>query len=275
MITNRSVPVDTVLPHLVYQNVREAVSWLTATFGFEEHFRYGESDGNVSGAQMHLGNAWIMLAESRDGRGSPAQLGGGTQSVTVFVEDVDAHYERSKAAGARIVEELHETVYGERQYGVLDLEGHQWLFSRHARDLSPSDWGAKVSGTIASRLALLPRPRLCYLEIPAADLSQSVTFYEKVFGWNIRHRDSGRPSFDDAVGDVSGAWVTGRSASAEPGLLPYIWVDSIDATLCEVTVHGGKVVDAPHVDSPGGTSWIATFHDPAGNTIGLYQEGPR
>ena len=68
-----------------------------------------------------------------------------TQSLTVFVEDVDAHYERAKSAGARIVENLHETEYGERQYGVEDLEGHHWLFSRHARNVSPQEWGATVN----------------------------------------------------------------------------------------------------------------------------------
>ena len=275
MLTNRSVPVDTVIPHLVYRSVRDAITWLTHTFGFEEHFRYGEAEGTISGAQMHLGNAWIMLHGARDGSASPGQLGGRTQSLTIFVEEIDAHYEHTKSAGAKIVEDLHETVYGERQYGVEDFDGHLWIFSRHARDLSPGDWGATVSETVTNRLALLPRPRLCYLEIPAVDLAQAMTFYEKVFGWNIRHRDSDHPSFDDATGDVSGAWVTGRPAAHEAGLLPYIWVDSVDATLCQVTIYGGKVVDAPHLDSPGGTSWIATFQDPAGNTIGLYQEGPR
>jgi predicted enzyme related to lactoylglutathione lyase len=73
---------------------------------------------------------------------------------------------------------------------------------------------------------------------------------------------------------VSGAWVTGRSISREPGLLPYIWLDGIDAALIEATAHGGEVVETPHLDSPGG-AWIASLRDPAGNVIGLYQEGPR
>jgi uncharacterized glyoxalase superfamily protein PhnB len=134
-----------VLPHLTYQNVADAVAWLAKTFGFVEHYRYGESGGLVSGAQMHLGDAWIMLQCARAGRLSPAQVGYGTQSLTVFVEDIDGHFERSKSAGAKIVEELHETVYGERQYGVEDLGGHQWLFSRHARDVSPDEWGATIA----------------------------------------------------------------------------------------------------------------------------------
>jgi uncharacterized glyoxalase superfamily protein PhnB len=73
------------------------------------------------------------------------QVGYRTQSLTVFVEDVDAHFERTKAAGAKIVEDLHETIYGERQYAAEDLEGHTWLFSKHVRDLSPEDWGAVVA----------------------------------------------------------------------------------------------------------------------------------
>jgi len=139
---------DIILPHLTYQDVAAALVWLTKAFGFTEHYRYGEPAGRVEGAQMHLGDAWIMLNSARPGSASPVQIGCDTQSLTVFVEDVEAHFERAKSAGANIVEDLHETVYGERQYGVKDLEGHHWLFSRHARDVSPDEWGA----IMASRL---------------------------------------------------------------------------------------------------------------------------
>lgn len=145
MLKNRSVPPDTVLPHLVYQDVARALDWLTRTFGFTEHFRYGSPGRPVQGAQMRLGGAWIMLQSARPGCASPVQLGQSTQSLTVFVDDVDAHFDRAKSAGARIVEPLHETEYGERQYGVEDLEGHHWLFSRHVRDVSPEEWGATIS----------------------------------------------------------------------------------------------------------------------------------
>jgi uncharacterized glyoxalase superfamily protein PhnB len=146
MLKNRSVPADVVLPHITYQDVAAALVWLTKAFGFTEHYRYGEPGGRVEGAQMHLGDAWIMLNSARPGRASPAQAGCETQSLTVFVDDVDAHFERAKSAGARIVEDLQETVYGERQYGAEDLEGHRWLFSRHARDVSPDEWGATIAG---------------------------------------------------------------------------------------------------------------------------------
>ena len=142
MLHNRSVPTNIVLPHIVYRDVASAIAWLHRTFGFIEHYRYGDP---ANGAQMHLGEAWIMLRQARPGSGSPGQLGYATQSLTIFVEDVEAHLQRTKSAGAKIVEELHQTEYGELQYGVEDLDGHHWLFSRHARDVHPEEWGAKLA----------------------------------------------------------------------------------------------------------------------------------
>jgi uncharacterized glyoxalase superfamily protein PhnB len=96
---------------------------------------------------MYLGNAWIMLDDADTGQKTPAELGYGTQSLTVFVPDVDVHYEKARSAGAMIVEDLHETPYGERQYGARDLDGHHWLFAAHARDVSPTEWGATITTT--------------------------------------------------------------------------------------------------------------------------------
>jgi len=142
---NRSVPADTVLPHLTYAKLDESIAWLSRVFGFEEYFRYGDP---VAGAQMRQGDAWIMVSGSREWSRSPAEIGFCTQMLSIFVQDVDGHYERAKAEGAKIVEVLHETVYGERQYGVEDLEGHRWLFASHARDVDPSEWGAKVTNPL-------------------------------------------------------------------------------------------------------------------------------
>jgi uncharacterized glyoxalase superfamily protein PhnB len=147
MMQNRSVPADILLPHIVYRDVAEAIAWLTRVFGFTEHYRYGDPP---QGAQLRLGDAWIMLSSARPGRTTPSQSGSWTQSVTLFVNDVDAHYEKTKSAGAKIVEDLHETIYGERQYVVEDLDGHPWLFSTHARDIAPEDWGAVLAGNEGS-----------------------------------------------------------------------------------------------------------------------------
>jgi uncharacterized protein len=111
--------------------------------------------------------------------------------------------------------------------------------------------------------------KICYLEIPALDVPRSVEFYRAVFGWNIRERGDGHMAFDDAAGEVSGAWVTGRPPSGEPGLLLYVMVDSVAATIELVIAHGGELVQPIGRDAPEVT---ARFRDPAGNVIGLYQE---
>jgi uncharacterized protein len=111
-----------------------------------------------------------------------------------------------------------------------------------------------------------------YLHIPAIDVHQSATFYERVFGWNIRRRDSEHASFDDGSGHVSGAWMTDMAISREPGLLPYIYVEHVDETIRQIEAQGGEVVKGPY---PEGNLWVATFRDPAGNVLGIWQEGSR
>ncbi len=135
---NRSVPTDVVVAHVVYEDLAKAIPWLERAFGFSEHFRYGDGP---NGAQMYAGNAVIMLSEARQGRTTPAKAGGWTQALTILVDDVDGHHARTRAAGAKIVEEPHETEYGEYQYAAEDFAGHLWIFSRHAKDLAPEDWG--------------------------------------------------------------------------------------------------------------------------------------
>jgi predicted enzyme related to lactoylglutathione lyase len=115
----------------------------------------------------------------------------------------------------------------------------------------------------------LANGKICYVEIPALDVSRSVLFYRAVFGWAIRLRGDGSTAFDDAVGEVSGTWVAGRPPSRQPGLLLYIMVDSVAATIDAVLAHGGELVQPIGADAPEIT---ARFRDPAGNVIGLYQQ---
>ena len=113
--------------------------------------------------------------------------------------------------------------------------------------------------------------KICYLEMPATDIARSAGFYEKVFGWRIRRRGDGSVAFDDGVGEVSGSWVTGRPPATTPGLLIYIMVDSVAATIETVLAQGGEIVQPIGADAPEIT---ARFRDPAGNVIGLYQQPP-
>jgi uncharacterized protein len=111
--------------------------------------------------------------------------------------------------------------------------------------------------------------KICYIEIPTVDIERSADFYQRVFGWHIRKRGDGSTAFDDAVGEVSGTWVRGRPPSTEAGILVYIMVDSVAATLEAIVKNGGKIVQPIGADAPEIT---ARFSDPAGNVFGLYQQ---
>jgi uncharacterized glyoxalase superfamily protein PhnB len=128
---NRSVPSDTLVYHQPYRDIERAIEWLCRVFGFTENFRVGEP---IHTAQLQLGGAVVMARN-----GDPALDG---PFVTVIVRDVDALYARAREAGATITEPLHEAVYGERQFAATDLEGNTWMFSEHATDRAPEEWGA-------------------------------------------------------------------------------------------------------------------------------------
>ncbi|HEX9216571.1 MAG TPA: VOC family protein [Gemmatimonadales bacterium] len=120
----------------------------------------------------------------------------------------------------------------------------------------------------------MPDGKICYLEIPAIDVAVSAAFYAQVFGWKSRLRGDGHRAFDDTTGAVSGSWVLGRPPSREAGILTYVMVDRVDATLAKVSAAGGRVATPPTPLGGAGEAF-ATFVDPAGNLLGLYQEPQR
>jgi len=117
----------------------------------------------------------------------------------------------------------------------------------------------------------MPAGKICYLEIPTDNVEVSANFYAQVFDWKIRVRGDGERAFDDATGTVSGAWVLGRPPAREPGMLVYVMVESIDATLSTVSKAGGQTVTPRTELDPSGQAF-ATFRDPSGNVVGLYQD---
>lgn len=111
--------------------------------------------------------------------------------------------------------------------------------------------------------------KICYVELPAADIERSAQFYRTVFGWNVRKRGDGSTAFDDSVGEVSGTWKTDRTPSRYAGILFYVMVDSVEKTLDVIVANGGEIAQPIGADAPEIT---ARFRDPAGNIVGLYQE---
>jgi len=139
MKPNRSIPAATVIPVLIYADVREAVAWLSAAFGFAERVRIGE--GHRS--QLAVGDGAVIVGEAHGDR-RPPRPGEVTHSVTVRVADARAHCEQARGHGARILMEPTDFEYGERQYAAEDLAGHQWTFSQTLADTAPEEWGGTL-----------------------------------------------------------------------------------------------------------------------------------
>jgi uncharacterized glyoxalase superfamily protein PhnB len=132
MLTNRSMPPGPIVPVLSYPDVRAAVDWLCAAFGFRERLRIGDHR-----AQLVFAGAAVVVT------------GGGTRaahdhSIMVHVPDADAHCTHAREAGARILNPPTDYPFGERQYTAEDLAGHRWTFSQSIADVDPRAWGGEA-----------------------------------------------------------------------------------------------------------------------------------
>ena len=137
MIENRSLPTATVIPVLVYPDVRAAVAWLTEAFGFEERVRIGDDHRS----QMRVGEDGGVIVADVHGDQRPPQPGHVTHLLKVRVPDVDAAFERARSHGARVLQEPIEFEYGERECTLEDPAGHRWQLTQTIRDVAPEEWG--------------------------------------------------------------------------------------------------------------------------------------
>jgi uncharacterized glyoxalase superfamily protein PhnB len=142
VISNRSVPTATVIPVLVYPDVRAAVAWLTDVFGFVERVRVGEAHRS----QMQIGVDGAMIVADVRGEQQPPQADRTTHIIKVRVENVDAQFERARSRGARVLQGPTEYEYGERECTVEDLAGHRWQFTQTLRDVAPEELGLEGTG---------------------------------------------------------------------------------------------------------------------------------
>ncbi|MCG8588531.1 MAG: VOC family protein [Proteobacteria bacterium] len=134
-------PDDTprISPYLYYKDVAGALDWLARAFGLRERSRISAPDGAILHAEMEYADGVIMLGCPGPDYRNPKGLGETTQSLYVYVDEVDKHFQRAKEAGAEILEEPEDQFYGDRRYGATDPEGHQWYFAQHVRDVAPED----------------------------------------------------------------------------------------------------------------------------------------
>jgi predicted enzyme related to lactoylglutathione lyase len=112
--------------------------------------------------------------------------------------------------------------------------------------------------------------KICYVEIPALDIAKAITFYQQVFGWEIRSDEQGNANFDDGTGGVSGLWFKVDEPVVTSGMRVSIMVDDAQKTLDDIVGAGGNVVEP--FDSDSGVP-IACFSDPSGNVWTIYQHG--
>jgi PhnB protein len=131
---------------VLYEDVAGALDFLGRAFGFRETLRSTAPDGTtIWHAEMRLDeDSVIYLGDPGESYRNPRDLGGVTVSLHVYVDDVDAHFERARAAGAQIEAEPADQAYGDRRYSARDPEGHDWFFAQRVRDVAPEEWGATV-----------------------------------------------------------------------------------------------------------------------------------
>jgi len=119
-----------VTPYLLYENGEAAIEFVTGAFGFREVDRaIGGAGGLHAELEVEPGGGRIYLGQPPSGFRNPSEVGR-TSLVHVLVNDADAHYERAKAAGARIIEEPNDLPFGHRRYGCADPQGHEWYFAQ-------------------------------------------------------------------------------------------------------------------------------------------------
>lgn len=141
MQLNRSCPPAPVTPVLIYPDVRAAVAWLENAFGFAERVKIGEDHRS----QMSAGDGGAVIIGDVRGDRRPPHPGESCHSVMVRVQDAHAHLEHARQAGARILMEVTDFPYGERQYAAEDLAGHHWTFTQTVTDTAPEQWGGETA----------------------------------------------------------------------------------------------------------------------------------
>ena len=142
-------PRPTFVPCPCYRDVKAALAWLQEAFGFDVHMIIADADDNIVHSEMSYAGGVVMIGtEWTEDHKSPANVDSkNTQSIHVQVtEDISAHCERARKAGAKIVAEPETQFYGDRTYRCKDLEGHVWTFGQTVQRMSSEDWDKAIPG---------------------------------------------------------------------------------------------------------------------------------
>ena len=136
-----------VTPYLYYKDSDAALEFITRAFGAKEKFKMTGEDGKVAHAEVEFDGAVVMFGTPGLDYKTPNELGGHTVGIYIYVDDVDAHFEHVKGAGAKITSETKDQFYGDRSFGCEDPEGHQWWFATHIKEVPMEEMEAAMASS--------------------------------------------------------------------------------------------------------------------------------
>jgi len=136
-----------VSPYLVVDGAQKAIEFYTTVLGFAERMRMPGPDGRIGHAELQLDDSVVMLADEfpEVGAKAPSAYGGSPVSLSVYVEDVDATFERATESGATVVRPLENQFYGDRSATFDDPFGHRWTIHSHVEDVSPEEMARRAA----------------------------------------------------------------------------------------------------------------------------------
>ena len=143
---------STATPYLIIRGAAEAIEFYKRAFGATEMLRMADPQGRVGHAEIRIGDSVIMLADEHPAMGyrGPRSLGGSSVSILLYLEDVDAVFERAVKAGARALRQVTDQFYGDRSGTLEDPFGHVWTVATHVEDVPPEEMRRRAEAAMRS-----------------------------------------------------------------------------------------------------------------------------
>ena len=136
-----------VTPYLYVRSAAQAIDFYKSAFGAVEQMRMLGSDGRIMHAELKLGDSVIMLADENPQHGvmSPQTVGGYSVGLLLYVENVDAVFQKAVKNGAKSLRPIKDQIYGDRSGSLLDPFGHMWTVATHVEDVSPEEMKSRMT----------------------------------------------------------------------------------------------------------------------------------
>jgi PhnB protein len=141
-----------VTPALVVDGAADAIDFYSRVFGAVERMRLPEPSGRIGHAELQIGDSLIMLSDEYPEMGArgPRSVGGSPVTLSVYVEDVDAAFDRAVDAGAKALRPVEDQFYGDRSGQFEDPWGHRWSVATHVEDVSPEEMARRARAAAES-----------------------------------------------------------------------------------------------------------------------------